>query len=104
VSDAFQDIKVGRRSAPVLVDMDADGTLDLLIGDGNGDVALWRGVRGSGATPRFERDASFKVRSHPNAVPAVGDLFGTGRLDLLVGTAAGGVRWFERGKGPSARE
>jgi hypothetical protein len=105
VSDAFQAIKVGRRSAPVLVDMDADGTLDLLVGDGNGDITLWRGIRGSaGGTPRFERDSSFAVRSHPHAVPAVGDLHGTGRLDLLVGTAAGGVRWFERGKASSARE
>ena len=99
VSDHFQDIKVVRRSAPALVDMDADGTLDLLVGDGEGALRLWRGARGAGMMS-FERDSSFDVRSYPNAMPAVGDLFGTGRLDLLVGTVSGGIRWFERARTP----
>ncbi len=99
VSDHFQDIKVVRRSAPTLVDMDADGTLDLLVGDGEGALRLWRGARGAGMMS-FERDSSFDVRSYPNAMPAVGDLFGTGRLDLLVGTVSGGIRWFERARTP----
>ena len=73
--------------------MDLDGKLDLLIGDGDGALQLWRGV-GAAGVMRFERDASFSVRSCANAVPAVGDLFGTGRMDLLLGTTAGGLRWF----------
>ncbi len=99
VSDHFQDIKVSRRSAPTLVDMDADGTLDLLIGDGEGALQLWRGDRGGGVQT-FARELSFDVRSYPNAMPAVGDLFGTGRLQILVGTVSGGVRWFERVRTP----
>ena len=95
VSDHFQDIKVTRRSAPTLVDLDADGTLDLLIGDAEGALTLWRGVSGAGMQT-FVRDPSFDVRSYPNAMPAVGDLFGAGRLEILVGTASGGVRWFAR--------
>jgi len=95
VSDHFQDIKVTRRSAPTLVDMDADGTLDMLIGDAEGALQLWRGVRGAGMQT-FERDRPFDVRGYPNAMPAVADLFGTGRLEILVGTASGGVRWFRR--------
>ncbi|MEO7521023.1 MAG: VCBS repeat-containing protein, partial [Gemmatimonas sp.] len=108
VSDQFQDIKVGRRSAPVLVDMDGDGRLDMLIGTGEGVLQLWRGVRGNAgagmASVRFERDIAFNVRSYSDAVPAVGDLHGTGRLDLLVGTTAGGLRWFERAQSPTSRE
>lgn len=98
VSDNFQNIKVGRRSAPALVDMDADGKLDMLIGNGDGELQLWRGVGAAGEI-RFERDMSFNVRSYPNATPAVGDLHGNGRLDLLIGTMAGGLRWFERAAG-----
>lgn len=97
VSDHFQDIKVTRRSAPTLADMDADGTLDMVIGDAEGALQLWRGVRGVGMQT-FVRDASFAVRSYPNAMPAVGDLFGEGRVEVFVGGASGGVRWFERAR------
>ena len=49
--------------------MDHDGKLDMLIGDGDGALQLWRGV-GAAGVMRFERDASFSVRSYANAVPA----------------------------------
>jgi hypothetical protein len=101
VSDHLQDIKVNRRSAPVLADMDGDGKLDMLIGSDDGDIQLWRGVGAPGAI-RFERDASFVVKSYSGAMPAAGDLHHSGKLDLFVGTSSGGVRWFEnRGAGSS---
>ncbi len=93
VSDNFQGIKVVRRSAPALADMDHDGRLDLLIGAGDGTVELWRGVGARGEI-RFERDASFSMKVHPNAMPTVGDLRGSGSVDVFAGTSAGGVRWF----------
>jgi hypothetical protein len=94
VSDHFQDIKVGRRSVPSLADMDGDGKPDLLIGNAEGTVELWRNVSGAG-TIRFERDPTFVVKSHGNAAPAAGDIHKNGKPDLLIGTAAGGIRWFE---------
>ena len=97
VSDEFQHIKVGRRSAPTLVDMDGDGKLDMLIGNGDGLIQLWRNTTVGGEV-RFERDPTFVVQSHANAVPAVGNLHGPGSLDLLVGTSSGGIRWFARGQ------
>lgn len=94
VSDHFQDIKVGRRSVPFLADMDGDGKPDLLIGNAEGAVELWRNV-GSGATIRFERDPSFVVKSDGNAAPTAGDIHKTGKSDVFIGTAAGGIRWFQ---------
>jgi hypothetical protein len=92
VSENFQDIRVAGRSAPQLVDLDRDGKTDMLIGARDGAIELWRGV-GSGGEIRFERDPSFALKSYMNAVPAVGDLRGAG-IDVLVGTAGGGLRWF----------
>ena len=94
VSDNFQNIKVGRRSAPVLVDMDGDGKLDMLIGNGDGELQLWRNV-GQGNDIRFQRDLSFSIKSYPDAIPAVGDIFGNGQLNIFVGTLGGGLRWFQ---------
>jgi hypothetical protein len=93
VTESFLDVKVGRRSAPLLVDLDSDGALDMLLGAGEGTLQLWRGVRTGGAV-RLERDPTFAHRSFAHATPAAGDLFRTGRLDLFVGASAGGVRWF----------
>ncbi|HEX3926595.1 MAG TPA: VCBS repeat-containing protein [Gemmatimonadales bacterium] len=96
VSDRFQDIKFGRRSVPVLVDMDGDGKPDLLLGNEDGALELWRNV-GTGGEFKFALDSGFQLSSYADAAPAVGDLHGKGHLDILVGTGAGGVRWFENG-------
>jgi hypothetical protein len=93
VSDNFQEIKVGRRSAPHLADLDGDGRLDLLIGNDAGEVQLW--TRAPGAEIRFARDTTFRVTADGLAAPAAGDLRGSGRLDLIIGTGSGGIRYFE---------
>jgi hypothetical protein len=94
VSDQFQDIRVGRRSAPLLADMNRDGKLDMLIGNADGELQLWLAVGARGEI-RFERDSTFLLKSYPNATPAVGDLWGRGNLDLVVGVSAGGLQLFE---------
>jgi hypothetical protein len=90
VTDTISGVKPNRRSAPRLVDLDADGDLDIVTGDETGELALYRNV-GSATEFRFQRDSAWNVRATPFAAPAFGDIDGDGDLDILSGGASGGV-------------
>ncbi len=95
VSDEFQRIQLGRRSAPLLSDLDGDGDLDLLVGSESNGLALFRN-EGTRTVPRLARDSAFSVPAPVLAAPAAGDLDGDGDLDLVVGGAGGGAVYLEQ--------
>ena len=97
------DINVAHVAKPVLADLDGNGRLDLLVGDGGGLVTRYE--QASAAAITFAdlgplQDGSGTAiqvpGATPRAAPAVTDLDGNGRLDLLVGTTAGDVRRYEQ--------
>ncbi|HEU5304058.1 MAG TPA: FG-GAP-like repeat-containing protein, partial [Gemmatimonadales bacterium] len=95
VSDEFEGIKVGRRSAPHLADLDRDGDLDLIVGSELDGLVLYRND-GTRTVPKFKRNRSPWPEVPALAAPAAGDLDGDGDLDLLVGNVGGGVVYLER--------
>jgi uncharacterized protein (DUF2141 family) len=97
VSDEFEKIQIGRRSTPLLSDLDGDGDLDLLVGSEINGLALFRN-EGTRTAPRLVRDSAFSVAAPLLAAPAAGDLDGDGDLDLVVGGAGGGAVYLEQRK------
>lgn len=99
VSDEFGGFDAGRRSVPVLVDVDGDGDLDLVVGRDAGTTAFYRNV-GTPTDPAFEVDETFSIPFHAYSTPTFGDLDGDGDLDVMSGGASGGVLYLEARTSP----
>ena len=95
VSDEFQDIDLGRRSVPKLVDLDGDGDLDLAVGYEVEGVRIFLN-EGSPREPVFVESDPIPVPVPAFATPVFADLDGDGDLDLLTGGAGGGLVFHRR--------
>jgi hypothetical protein len=103
-------IEVGQNSFPVLIDYDADGKKDLLIGNYGyynnnslkSQLTLYKNI-GTAALPSFSlitRDfANLSSQNLNNVMPAVGDVDNDGDVDICIGTSSGQIHWLENTAG-----
>lgn len=94
---AVQNINVGSRAVPFVVDYDNDGKKDLLVGSGDGHIYLYLNTRDD-AAPEFTSAGTIKATGSDitisNSAPNVVDYNNDGKKDLVVGGAGGTLRLY----------
>ena len=95
VSDEFQDIDIGRRSIPAIVDWDGDGDLDLAVGTEASGIRIYLN-EGTRSEPVFVETEPFGRPVPTFTAPAFTDLDGDGDLDLVAGGNGGGLTVYRR--------
>ena len=95
----FESVSVDNYSTPTFTDLDADGDLDLTVGNSEGDIAYYENtgtVTGPSYTQRTGTANPFdNITMGSWSTLALADLDGDGDPDLAVGNDGGDIHYYE---------
>ncbi len=93
--NVIDQIDLGRSSFPALADLDGDGDIDLLIGNGDGRLTHYENI-GTRANPSFQRVTEFfeGIDVGLSSMPAIVDWDRDGDFDLLIGNENGFIQYW----------
>ncbi len=96
-------VDVGMNAHPTFVDIDANGTLDLFMGDLGGRLAFFRN-EGTASAPSFRlADSTYQnIRGGFSFAPVFADIDNDGRKDLFIGTYDGRIKFYRNVGTPQA--
>ncbi len=97
VTNPFGLRDVGSKSTPTFVDLDADGDLDALVGERNGDLFYFKNI-GTATAASFDADIETPFGLSNVSVfvaPTFADLDGDGDFDAFVGDRYGNTQYFQ---------
>lgn len=103
-------IDVGSESAPAFGDLDGDGDPDLLLANKIDPDSTSTSLvyvfenEGTPTEPSYRKTGTLDLPEAYHYAPALGDLDGDGRVDLLLGTWKGKVAYYRNDDGRFARE
>jgi hypothetical protein len=96
VSTNYNSIDVGKRSAPVFVDMDDDSDLDLFVGQDEGKIFFYKN-EGTIYLPSWTKvtQSYLFMDLGDNSNPALVDIDDDGDMDLFMGESEGNINFYQ---------
>ena len=96
VFEPLLSIDIGFNSAPAVADIDADNDADLIVGEMDGNINLFKNL-GLGSNSKFIREETTidSVCYGSSGVPTMADIDADQDLDLFIGRGDGSISYFE---------